>query len=286
MKQKLELALPFPRSLITQAFGANANVSYERDGLKGHTSQDWGAAYGAPILNLADDAYCYSTMSKDNPDPSKYRAVFTLVETETGIYEISYGHCSEIYAVPGQTYKTGDVLALVGNTGTVFAGNHEVTKAERLAGSKAGAHLHGPQVRPVRKMKIRSSKKQYLSDGNGLLKIDGFYFEVLDYTNGYNGCVNPEPFYVAAVPVPPAPYRWERDLYLGRSGSDVRELQKYLNKHGFVVATSGAGSPGQETDYYGPRTMSAVSRYQKAFGIYPTLGYFGAKTRAFINSQR
>lgn len=195
----MEIYLPFPKSLISQKFGANANVSYARDGLKGHTAYDWGAPWGTSIPNCVKDAYCYSVMHKDNPDPAQYRAVFTLVEDDTGVYEVSYGHCSAIYAVPGITYQVGDTLALVGNTGDVFSGDHEVTAAERIAGSHAGAHLHGPQIRPVKKVTEYDQTKQYLFDSNGPYQKDGLYYQVLDYNNGYNGCVSFAPFSTEVV---------------------------------------------------------------------------------------
>ena len=134
-------------------------------------------------------------MNKDNPDPMRYRAVFTLIETKTGVYEVSYGHCNQILAEVGKTYKAGDILYTAGNFGTVYAGGGLVTKEQKLAGSHAGTHLHCPQVRPVKKVLNRDSKKTYLYDGHGLLKKDGFYFEVIDYENGYNGCINPAQFF-------------------------------------------------------------------------------------------
>lgn len=194
MENTLELFVPFPTSTITQRFGDNANTSYSRDGLKGHTAFDWGAKYGEPGYACAQDSYVYSLMNKDNPDPSRYRAVFTIVETLNGVYELSYGHCSEIYAEVGKTYQAGDVLYAVGNTGDVFSGNHEVTKEERLAGSRAGTHAHCPQLRPLQKVKQKTGK-QLIYDGNGVFRKDGYYYEVLDYGNGYNGCVSPEPFF-------------------------------------------------------------------------------------------
>jgi len=47
-------------------------------------------------------------------------------------------------------------------------------------------------------------------------------------------------------------------------GSDVKCLQAILNANGHVVATSGAGSPGNETTYFGPRTLVAVRAWQLA----------------------
>lgn len=191
MQKTLNVYLPYEKGLIAQRFGDNANPLYKNAGLKGHTAYDWSAAWGSSILNCVADAYCYSVMHKDDPDPSKYRAVFTLVETETGMYEVSYGHCSAILAEVGKTYQVGDIIAKVGNTGDVYAGGHYVTKEEKLAGSNAGAHLHGPQIRPVKKVRTTLPGKQYLSDANGIYAdSEGYIYQVLNYDNGYNGCVS------------------------------------------------------------------------------------------------
>lgn len=199
---KLELYLPAPFSAITQGFAENANISYARDGLVGHSAIDWAVLYGDPIYNLAEDAYCYSVINRNNPDLMKYRAVFTLVNADNGISEwaeVSYGHLDKINAAVGTTYYPGDTLGTCGNTGTVFAGGLEVTYKMKLAGSKAGAHLHGPQVRPVKRVTRTSKGKQYLYDGFGLFKKDGYYFEIINYENGTNGCINPKPFFTKGL---------------------------------------------------------------------------------------
>jgi murein DD-endopeptidase MepM/ murein hydrolase activator NlpD len=71
-----------------------------------------------------------------------------------------------------------------------------------------------------------------------------------------------------------------RDLSLGSTGADVLALQQYLNAHGFVVATSGAGSKGNETQYFGPATRAALINFQLSKNIAPAAGYFGPLTRA------
>lgn len=76
-----------------------------------------------------------------------------------------------------------------------------------------------------------------------------------------------------------------RDLKLGSAGEDVMELQKYLNQAGFRVADSGAGSPGNETNYFGPATQTAVIKFQQAHGISLANGYFGSTTRVIINQS-
>lgn len=72
---------------------------------------------------------------------------------------------------------------------------------------------------------------------------------------------------------------FKRDLDIGATGVDVLLLQTLLNNKGFVVAATGAGSPGNETQYYGPATQAAVARFQQAYGIEPAVGYFGLLTR-------
>jgi Putative peptidoglycan binding domain len=73
-----------------------------------------------------------------------------------------------------------------------------------------------------------------------------------------------------------------RQLY--DRGEDVRVLQKFFNAHGFVVAQSGPGSPGNETSIFGTNTYRTVITFQKSNGL-PATGYLGPLTRALINSQ-
>lgn len=79
-------------------------------------------------------------------------------------------------------------------------------------------------------------------------------------------------------------YTFTRDLTIGSSGTDVMELQKFLNGKGFAVSASGAGSAGQESTYFGALTASALARYQAANNIAPAVGYFGPMTRANVNA--
>ncbi len=82
-------------------------------------------------------------------------------------------------------------------------------------------------------------------------------------------------------------YFFAKNLSQGMTGEDVRELQKYLNMNGFSVTTSGAGSSGNETVYFGSATRAALTRFQTAhateLGIIQGTGYFGPLTRALIN---
>jgi peptidoglycan hydrolase-like protein with peptidoglycan-binding domain len=72
------------------------------------------------------------------------------------------------------------------------------------------------------------------------------------------------------------------DLTLGSRGNQVQCLQTALNDLGYPVATSGPGSKGHETTYFGKETKNAVSQFQKDNHISPAVGYFGPETRGAI----
>jgi len=76
-----------------------------------------------------------------------------------------------------------------------------------------------------------------------------------------------------------------RNLALGSTGADAKSLQVWLNAHGYPIVASGPGSLGNETDYFGPATRSALAAFQAKNGISPASGYFGPITRNFISSH-
>jgi peptidoglycan hydrolase-like protein with peptidoglycan-binding domain len=88
------------------------------------------------------------------------------------------------------------------------------------------------------------------------------------------------------------PYTWTRQLGQGSSGIDVMRLQQFLNASADTrLAVSGAGSPGMETQYYGPITAAAVSKFQVKYraqiltplGLVNPTGFFGPSSRAQAN---
>lgn len=82
-------------------------------------------------------------------------------------------------------------------------------------------------------------------------------------------------------------YTFTRNLVMGSTGADVKELQKFLNAQGFLVAVVGLGSPGNETTYFGGLTKTALIRFQDAHkqeilapvGLTKGTGFFGSSTR-------
>lgn len=85
---------------------------------------------------------------------------------------------------------------------------------------------------------------------------------------------------------------FSRNLKLSMIGNDVKELQKFLNNQGFIVAEKGAGSLGNETNYFGLYTKRALIKFQEKFAenilnplsLLRGTGIFGDKTRNFINN--
>lgn len=202
----MKLTPPFPLSSIDNGFGPSSpavQAYYQKTlGLDGHPGVDFNIPFGTPIPSSID-AVCSCVLSKDNPDPSFFRAVNLIYDDEDGTsYEIQSGHCSEIDATVGTTYTVGQQIAEVGNTGTVFFNGKEVTKAEKLAGSRNGSHCHF-QVRVLKKVPASEPlhpEKHYVNDGTQILTLNGYHYEVPDWNNGYNGCVDPMQFFEQKLP--------------------------------------------------------------------------------------
>jgi peptidoglycan hydrolase-like protein with peptidoglycan-binding domain len=97
---------------------------------------------------------------------------------------------------------------------------------------------------------------------------------------------------VVSSPIAPVSGSFTRTLTLGSTGADVKQLQQFLNSHGFIVASTGNGSKGHETTYYGPATAAAISRFQLAhfstilapYGLTRGTGSFGPATMKVVNA--
>lgn len=73
---------------------------------------------------------------------------------------------------------------------------------------------------------------------------------------------------------------------LGQSSADIKRLQQLLNSDpDTMISSSGVGSPGNETEYYGSLTEKAVQKFQIKYKVVSSAsdagyGYVGPVTRA------
>lgn len=92
----------------------------------------------------------------------------------------------------------------------------------------------------------------------------------------------------------PAGFTFTTPMGTGARGEDVKYLQIFLNADPATqLAGTGAGSPGNETEYYGPITAAAVTSFQnkhageilEPLGLSVGTGYFGNSSIAHANAM-
>ncbi len=91
----------------------------------------------------------------------------------------------------------------------------------------------------------------------------------------------------------PANFMFNQNLSQGSRGMAVKYLQIVLNANPDTrLAQTGPGSPGNETEYFGPITREAVNKFQSKYaseilnpiGLNAPTGFVGTQTRAKLNS--
>lgn len=174
---------------ITQRFAANANPLYKGDGLKGHTGIDKGCGWKSPVEALWGNEYVYKIFTPENPASDGFTGIFTIVETEDEVFEFLYGHVGDISVEEGQTLAKGQNIASEGAYGRLYQGGKACTDQESLEWG-CGSHRHY-QKRLIKLVASTLTSKNYLQHPDyGMYRLNDNYCEVIDFNNGYNGCVD------------------------------------------------------------------------------------------------
>lgn len=244
---KLELYFPAKPYWITQAWGIK-NPSYEQFGFSEHNGQDF---------MLGADKHVYVPVKAEiveqgyNNGAGNFLRFVTTEKYEVGDKTCYVGfmimHYKETYLKVGDICEVGTDTGIANNTGF-----------------STGPHTHISWYRLKAKQNKPSNR--------------------LDINVATDRTFDPQPYWNGKF-AQDVHYTFTHDLYTGVKDKEVKELQKFLNTNGFVVAESGAGSRGKETDYFGSLTQNALIKFQKANNITPAAGYFGSKTRGVVNKS-
>lgn len=151
---------------------------------------DHDCGFGSPIHSYWDSEYVYKVLTKENPsnDGTGFTGVFTIVEQNGVVFEFLYGHCNPSPDLLGKTITKGTVIGTQANNGEVYSGGVRITLDMQKAGDTRGTHRHD-QARMLRKDTKVDGITKYLSTlGGGYLYLNGYFYAIPNYNNGYNGC--------------------------------------------------------------------------------------------------
>lgn len=126
--------------------------------------------------------------------------------------------------------------------------------------------------------KVRSLDLIGLANSTGMSTGNHLHFGLYPANepknNGYDGAINPLPYIIERLD-----FKFDKYMWLGKSGEDIRNLQIVLAYEGFLGQVGFAGFTG----YFGIQTLEAVRMFQKKYGI-PSTGFVGKLTIKKLNS--
>lgn len=238
--------------LVVTKFGDTCPVGftslYTSSGMKGHNATDLYATDGTPIYYCGPEGFVEEIQSE-----SARGLGLGIVTRDKFEYE------GKEYQMKTRYWHLKDFN--VGYDDVVKTG--DLIGWADNTGFSSGSHLH-LELKPV----LKNSK--------------GTYYNAFQ-ENGFYGAISPEPYFDGTY----AKITFNTNMKLGDSGPEVLKLQQFLNRNGFPIASTGPGSVGNETDYYGFLTRKAVYEFQKKNGISTVsslLGYYcGPATRQALN---
>ena len=234
-----------PRRLplaLTQGFGENIEY-YKKIGLKnGHNGWDLIANDGDDILASHDGVVTFAGEDGSGGLGVVIRTAkeFEDINGRPSYWKSVYWHLQtgSICVHASQEVKKGQKIGQADNTGF-----------------STGTHLHFG-IKPV-----KQGEQEWQWDN-------------VDQDNGFNGAVDPAPYYV---------HRFDKDMAFGDRSDEVKKLQNRMTQEGFFI--------GEATGFYGTKTREAVYGYQISKGISPMMihwykgKYCGPSTRKILNEM-
>ena len=289
--------LPIPVLLGKEVVDLVPNFGDSRDnGLRIHEGLDIHVPFGTPIVSPTSAVVLAVGYDTDT-------GIFVFT-TNPGYEHFRYLHLREVAKGIGlgTVLKRGDVIGYVGNTGNASTSPPHLHFEIR----KDGPHDPLPRLTTVFTLEERMrGVQQALERTTSSTELAAELYRNFSYTFDEaraKGIAIAQPIAalmpvvqvaeaaqtMSALPVvsSPATGHYSRDLQSGMKGEDVRALQKYLNANGYLVSNIGDGAPGYETLVFGALTRKALITFQSAKGITPAAGYFGPKTRAYVNTNK
>lgn len=254
----------------------NANTEGDLAGYYIYRSTDGGSTY--PLLVDAGNVVTYSDSSSLSADTTYY---YKISAYDTAGNESAAS--SAVSATPTRPAAAAEstILAGGGGGGAGVEPQEEETTTEEAVEEEVVEEEAVPEEPaeevPVSQMTIEQLREKIAEIQ---AKIQMLLVE-LAKLRGETG--------IAGIP---STFSFTRNLQLGMTGEDVKYLQIVLNSDPDTqLASTGVGSPGNETTYFGPITKSAVIKFQEKYakvlapwGFTAGTGYVAKTTRAKLNS--
>ena len=180
---------------------------------------------------------------------------YTVSNFEVHLYSVdSYGNLTPTNIVVGPAYITPDLRSFSWKVPYSLFGTVSPTTTTRY------------------KLRITLLTNGYTTNADKYYDYSDGGFSI----TGASAISTPNP---TPIPTPTAStsFDFNRDLYFGLKGDDVKHLQVFLVREVNYSANLITG-------YFGRITRDAVIRFQEKYGVKPVSGYFGEITRRALNA--
>jgi len=182
--KKLQLISPignkklyrFPAGVITQLYGENPEL-YKQLNMNGHNGWDIVGNYDSPLY-----AACAGRVVAVKKSEGQGGNEIAIRSYDKSII-IMYAHCNQILVKPGDGVAPRDVIGTMGNSGFVVSGGVPYWGGSNP--DKKGTHLHFG-IKELGDV-TNGTERQYSDVGETLY--------IKNYNNGFNGAVNPLPYF-------------------------------------------------------------------------------------------